>query len=183
MSNQFKVPTREQMSENNLPTFDAIQKGLGFVPNLFATLGLSDNGLKRYISFQNDKSSLTNKEKEVVNLAVSEVNNCKYCKAAHTAIGKMNGFTDEQALELRSGKSTFNEKYDALVKLAENATETRGHINRTILENFFAAGYNQGNLVDVVLQIGEKTITNYLHSITLIPIDFPEVSELSNPLN
>lgn len=178
MSTKFTVPTREQQSENNLPTYDAIQKGLGFVPNLFATLGLSDNGLQHYISFQNDKSSLSNKEKEVVNLVVSEVNNCKYCKAAHTAIGKMNGFTDDQALELRSGKASFNEKYDALVKLAKNITETRGHINQTFLENFLSAGYNQGNLVDVILQVGEKTITNYLHSITLIPVDFPEVPQI-----
>ena len=178
MSLQFKVPTREQQSENNLPTYDAILNGLGFVPNLFATLGLSDNGLQRYISFQNDKSSLSNKEKEVVNLVVSEVNNCKYCKAAHTAIGKMNGFTDEQALELRSGNASFNEKYDALVKLAKNITENRGHIDKMLLDNFISAGYNQGNLVDVILQVGEKTITNYLHSITLIPIDFPEVSNL-----
>ncbi|MEQ1554604.1 MAG: carboxymuconolactone decarboxylase family protein [Ferruginibacter sp.] len=178
MSTQFTVPTREQQSENNLPTYDAIKNGLGFVPNLFATLGLSDNGLQRYISFQNDKSSLSNKEKEVVNLVVSEVNNCKYCKAAHTAIGKMNGFTNEQALELRSGKASFNEKYNALVKLAQNITETRGHIDQTLLENFISAGYDQGNLVDLILQVGEKTITNYLHSITLIPIDFPEVSSL-----
>jgi uncharacterized peroxidase-related enzyme len=178
MSTQFQVPTREQISENNLPTFDAIQKGLGFVPNLFATLALSDNGLKRYISFQNDKSSLSNKEKEVVNLAVSEVNNCKYCKAAHTAIGKMNGFTDEQALELRSGKASFDNKFDALAKLAKNITSTRGHIDQSILDNYFSAGYNQGNLIDVVIQIGEKTVTNYLHSITLIPIDFPEVPQI-----
>ena len=178
MSTQFQVPVREQMSENNLPTFDAIQKGLGFVPNLFATLGLSDNGLKRYISFQNDKSSLSNKEKEVVNLAVSEVNNCKYCKAAHTAIGKMNGFTDEQVLELRSGKASFDTKFDALAKLAKNITSTRGHIDQSILDSYFSAGYNQGNLIDVIIQIGEKTITNYLHSITLVPIDFPEVPQI-----
>ena len=178
MNVQFQVPTREKISENNLPTFDAIQKGLGFVPNLFATLALSDNGLKRYISFQNDKSSLNNKEKEVVNLAVSEVNNCKYCKAAHTAIGKMNGFTDEQALELRSGKASFDKKFDALAKLAKNITSTRGHIDQSILENYFSAGYNQGNLIDVIIQVGEKTITNYLHSITLIPIDFPEVPQI-----
>lgn len=171
----FTVPTREQLSENNLPTYDAIKNGLGFVPNLFATLALSDNGLKRYISFQNDKSTLSNKEKEVINLIVSEVNNCQYCKSAHTAIAKMNGFNDDQALEIRKGNISFDAKLDALVKLTKNIVNNRGHIDNTLLESFFKEGYNQGNLIDVIIQVGEKTITNYLHSITKIPIDFPPV--------
>lgn len=178
MNTIYLVPTREQMSDANLPVYDAIVKNIGFMPNLFATLGLSDNGLNRYISFQNDKSTLNNKEKEAINLVVSEVNNCKYCKAAHTTIGKMNGYTDDQALELRKGYASFSEKIDALVKLAKEIAESHGHIDHTVLENFYKAGYNQGHLVDVILQIGEKTITNYLHSITKIPIDFPIVPQI-----
>ncbi len=174
----FEVPKREQMSIDNLPVYDAIIKSVGFMPNLFATLGLSDNGLNRYISFQNEKSSLSNKEKEAINLIVSEVNECNYCRAAHTTIGKMNGFTDEQALELRSGQAAFDDKLNALVKLSQNIVNTRGKVLPQYLELFFNEGYNQGHLVDVILQIGEKTITNYLHNITQVPIDFPEVSKI-----
>ncbi|WP_298420163.1 carboxymuconolactone decarboxylase family protein [uncultured Kordia sp.] len=166
------------MSIDNLPVYDAIIKSVGFMPNLFATLGLSDNGLNRYISFQNEKSSLSNKEKEAINLIVSEVNECNYCRAAHTTIGKMNGFTDEQALELRSGQAAFDDKLNALVKLSQNIVNTRGKVLPQYLELFFNEGYNQGHLVDVILQIGEKTITNYLHNITQVPIDFPEVSKI-----
>ena len=174
----FEIPQREQMSANNLPVYDAIVNSVGFMPNLFATLGLSDNALNRYISFQNDKSSLTNKEKEAINLIVSEVNDCNYCRSAHTAIGKMNGFTDAEALEIRSGKASFDKKLNAIVKLSQDIVNTRGKINTKYLELFFNEGYNKGNLVDVILQIGEKTITNYLHNITQIAIDFPEVPNL-----
>ena len=86
---KFDVPQREHMSEDNLPIYDGILKSVGFMPNLFATLGLSENGLHRYISFQNGKSSLNNKEKEAINLIVSEANECNYCRAAHTTIGKV----------------------------------------------------------------------------------------------
>ncbi len=175
---KFEVPVREQMSTDNLPVYDAIVKSVGFMPNLFATLGLSNNGLNRYISFQNDKSSLTNKEKEAINLIVSEVNDCNYCKAAHTAIGKMNGYTDEQAIEIRSGKVSFDKKLNALVKLAKDIAEARGKINQKFLECFFNEGYGKGHLVDVIIQVGEKTITNYLHNVTQVDIDFPEVQEL-----
>ncbi len=175
---EFNVPQREHMSADNLPVYDSIANSIGFMPNLFATLGLSHNGLSRYISFQNDKSSLNNKEKEVINLIVSEVNECNYCKAAHTAIGKMNGFTDEQALEIRTGQITFDKKLNTLAKLSQNIVHTRGKINSKYLELFFNEGYGKEHLVDTILQIGEKTITNYLHNITQVPIDFPEVSEI-----
>ena len=175
---KFEVPTREQMSTDNLPVYDAIVKSIGFMPNLFSTLGLSDNGLNRYISFQNGKSSLNNKEKEAINLIVSEVNDCNYCRAAHTTIGKMNGFTDEQALEIRRGQAVFNKKLNALVKLSRDIVNTRGNINQNYLELFFNEGYNKGHLVDVIIQIGEKTITNYLHNVTKVAIDFPDVPKI-----
>jgi AhpD family alkylhydroperoxidase len=121
---------------------------------------------------------LTNKEKEAINLVVSEVNECNYCRAAHTTIGKMNGFNDEQALEIRRGQVNFDKKLNALVKLSQNIVHTRGNINHQYLELFFNEGYEKGHLVDVILQIGEKTMTNYLHNITQVSIDFPEVPEI-----
>lgn len=175
---KFEVPIREQMSTDNLLVYDVIVKSAGFMPNLFATLGLSDNGLNRYISFQNDKSSLTNKEKEAINLIVSEANDCNYCRAAHTAIGKMNGFTDAQALEIRRGQASFDKKLNAIIKLSQDIVNTRGKVNQNYLKIFFNEGYNKGHLVDVIIQIGEKTITNYLHNITQVPIDFPNVPKI-----
>ena len=114
----FNVPTREEVSANNQAIFDHLEKAVGFVPNLFATYAHSENALKNYLDFSNAKTSLKAKEKEVVNLAVSQVNNCDYCLAAHTAIGKMNGFTEPQILELRAGKASFDAKLNALAKLA-----------------------------------------------------------------
>jgi alkylhydroperoxidase family enzyme len=61
---------------------------LGFVPNIYATYAFSKDALARYMSFAGGKTSLNAKEKEAINLIVSQVNGCKYCLAAHTAIGK-----------------------------------------------------------------------------------------------
>lgn len=93
---QFKVPTRADVSFTNQSIFDNLEKALGFVPNLYATIAYSDHGLARFLAYQNAKTSLTNKEKEAVNLIVSQVNGCVYCQSAHTVLGKKNGFTDEQ---------------------------------------------------------------------------------------
>jgi len=174
---KFTVPTREQVSPVNQTIFDNLTKALGFVPNLYATIAYSDNGLSKYLAFQNAKTTLSNKEKEAANLIVSEVNGCLYCKSAHTVLGKMNGFTDEQLLDIRKGQSE-NPKLNALVKLAASITKNRGRADSTLVDDFFTQGYTNENLVDLVLQISDKTAMNYLHNLTQIPVDFPLASSL-----
>jgi len=179
MSNtKFEVPTKSTVSEENKAILENIEKGVGFVPNIYATYALSNNALARYTSFANGKTSLKNKEKEVVNLVVSQINGCTYCQAAHTAIGKMNGFTDEQILEIRKSAATFDPKFDALAKLSKSIVENAGKIDDKVLETYFEAGYTKENLVDTIVAIGEKAITNMLHNVTKIPIDFPEAPAL-----
>ena len=102
----FTVPTREEVSATNQAIFDTLKKKLGKVPNLFATMAYSQNALGSYIALSSAPSSLSSKEKEVVNLATSQVNDCDYCLAAHTAIAKLNGFTDQQILEIRSNRKS-----------------------------------------------------------------------------
>lgn len=174
---EFNVPTREEVSPINQEIFDNLNKALGFVPNLYATIAYSDNGLKRFLDYQNAKTSLSNKEKEAVNLIVSQVNECTYCQSAHTVLGKMNGFSDEQLLDIRKGKSS-NAKLDALVKLAADITLNRGKASGEKIDEFFAQGYTKEHLVDVILQVSDKTAMNYLHNLTKVPVDFPVAQTL-----
>lgn len=176
---QFKVPTREEVSPANQAIFDGINGKLGFVPNIYATYAYSENALGRYLEFANGKTVLTNKEKEAINLVVSQINGCSYCLAAHTAIGKMNGFTDDQILELRKGSASFDGKLDKLVKLAMSIVLNRGQISDHEIEQFYTVGYTNESLVDTIVAVGEKTITNYLHKVTNIPIDFPVAPALN----
>lgn len=171
------VPSREQVAPVNQEIFDNLQKALGFIPNLYATIAHSEHGLARYLAYQNAKTSLSNKEKEAVNLVVSQVNGCLYCQSAHTVLGKMNGFTDEQIIELRMGRSSMA-KLNALVQLAADITKNRGNASAASVEEFFAQGYTNENLVDVILQVSDKTAMNYLHNLTQVPIDFPLADSL-----
>jgi len=175
---RINVPTRDDVSPANQALFDTLKKGLGMVPNLYATLAHSENALGSYLALQNAKSSITGKAREVVNLVVSQVNECEYCVAAHTMIGKMNGFTDAQVLEIRSGTASFDPKLDALARLVKAIASQRGKIDGTLLDAFFAAGWTKENLVDTIVTIGDKTITNYLHSVTQVPVDFPAAPTL-----
>lgn len=169
----FTVPTKADVSENNQALFNNLEKGLGQVPNLYAYLAKNETALGDYLTLQNRKSNLKAKEKEIVNLVVSQVNECDYCLAAHTLIGKMNGFTDDQVLEIRSGRASFDSKFNALAEFVKETTLNRGKASQNAINNLFEAGYNEAALIDIIILIGDKTVTNYLHRTTQLPIDFP----------
>ncbi len=174
----INVPTHDQVSPANQALFDNLKKGLGMVPNLYATLALSEHALGNYLAFQTAKSSITGKAREVINLVVSQVNSCQYCLSAHTVIGGMVGFTPEQILEIRRGSASFDAKLDALAKLVKNIAIERGHADPARMQAFFDAGWTQENLVDTIVVIGDKTVTNYLHGTTKVPVDFPAAPAL-----
>lgn len=175
---KFTVPTRGEVSENNQTIFDNLEKGLGFVPNLYAYYAKNETALGDYLTLQNRKSTLKTKEREVINLVTSQINGCRYCQSAHTVLGKMNGFTDEQVLELRKGSASFDSKLDALVKFTSSVVENRGKATEESKTAFFAAGYNEAQLIDVIIVVGDKIMSNYIHNLTDFPIDFPIALEL-----
>jgi len=175
----INVPTRDEVSSQNQAIFDNLKKALGRVPNLYATFAYSETALGNYLAFQNAKSSLMGKAREVINLVVSQVNECEYCLAAHSALGKMVGFTDEQIMELRHGHASFDTKFDSLARLTKSVVEHRGRAEQSVVDSFFAAGWTKENLVDAIVIIGDKTVSNYLHSVTKVPVDFPAAPPLA----
>lgn len=174
----FPIPTHTHVSAANQALFDNLKSSLGMVPNLYATLAHSETALGTYLRLQNAKSSINGKAREVVNLVVSQVNRCEYCLAAHTVIGGMVGFTPEQILEIRQGRASFDAKLDALTRLVRNIATERGHADPALVDAFLAAGWTQGHLVDAIVVIGDKIVTNYLHGTTKVPVDFPPAPAL-----
>ncbi|MFA0964014.1 carboxymuconolactone decarboxylase family protein [Roseivirga sp. BDSF3-8] len=178
MATHFNVPTTEEVSEGNKAIFSNLEKGLGFVPNLYATFAYNDTALGDYLTLQNRKSTLTAKEREVINLVVSQVNECNYCLAAHTALAKNLKFSDEEILSIRTGELPGNQKLNALAGLVKEIARNRGTVSEDKLDAFFAEGYTKANLVDVIIVIGDKIISNYLHKTTRVPVDFPAAPAL-----
>ena len=176
---QFTVPGRDNVTPANQAIFDQMQAKFGMVPNLYATFALSGHALPAYLALQNAKSSITGKAREVVNLVVSQFNECAYCLAAHTVVGRMVGFSDQQVLEIRTGRASFDARLDVLARLVRGIVEQRGHADAALVTAFLAGGWTQENLVDVIMAIGDKIISNYLHSTTEIPVDFPAAPPLA----
>ncbi|HEY9116548.1 MAG TPA: carboxymuconolactone decarboxylase family protein [Roseivirga sp.] len=179
----FSVPTKDQVSPEAQTIFDGLQKQIGMVPNLFATIGYSANALSSYLTFQGAqaKGTFNAKEREAVYLVVSQVNGCAYCQAAHTALGKMNGFTEAQTIELRKGESN-NPRISAIIQLAKEITENRGRASEETLEIFFAQGFDNAALIDLIALVTDKILANYVHNLTQVTIDFPAAQPIEEAI-
>jgi len=174
----FNVPQKSEVSSNNQAIFSQLEKGLGFVPNLYAYYAKNETALGDYLALQNRKSTLTKKEREVINLVVSQYNGCRYCQSAHTVLAGLNGFNENEILELREGQASFDPKLHALAQFTLATTANLGKVDEATKELFFSAGYSEANLIDVVMNIGDKVISNYIHNLTGLEIDFPLAPEL-----
>jgi len=180
---KIDVPTRNQVDPKAQRIFDNLEKNLGMVPNLYATIGYSSDALENFLNYSDKagKSSFSKREIEAIKLAVSEVNGCEYCKAAHTAIAKMNGFSEEEILELRSG-NIADDKLRILTQLSREIANNRARIDDEYLNNFYSFGFDEKALIDLISVVIDITFTNYTHILTQVPIDFPEAKSLSTEL-
>jgi uncharacterized peroxidase-related enzyme len=171
--------TREQADPAVQPIFDALKSKVGMVPNLYATIANSPNALPAYLAFDEalGKGVFSAKERQAIFLVVSQVNGCHYCQSAHTALGKMNGFTEDETIQLRTA-TIADRKLNALTALTAEITRAHGKPSPKALDAFQQAGYGNDALVELVAHIGYKIVANYLHNIADFPIDFPLAKEL-----
>ena len=173
---KINVPTKDQVDEKSQAIFDQLKGQLGMVPNLYATIGYSSDALGSFLAFSGGagKGTFSAKEVEAIKLAVSEANNCVYCKSAHTAMAKGAGFTEEETVALR--KATIDDtKLNALTQLAREVAQEAGHVSDDVRERFFEVGYDEKALIDFVAVVISVTFTNYVHALTKVDVDFPVV--------
>lgn len=121
-----------------------------------------------------------NVTEQVINLVVSQANECEYCLAAHNVLGRMNGFTDDRALEIRGGVAQFDATLGVLAKFVNEVAVCRGRPSEESVAALLDAGYTNESIVDIVIAIGVKIVKNYLHGIIQVPIDFPIVPQLES---
>ena len=175
---RFSIPTRDEVSEGNKAIFDDLKGTLGMVPNLYAYYAKNETALADYLAFQGRTTTLNAKEREVVNLVTSQINGCRYCQSAHTAVGKMTGFSEEEILQIRRGTARFDAKLDALARFVAEVVRERGHVSDEVKNAFFDAGYGEENFIDVIIAVGDKVISNFIHNVAEFKIDFPLAPEL-----
>jgi len=175
----LKPLSLEEANTNSQAIFNNVKSKIGMLPNLYATMGVSDKLLGGFLSFTDTLKSgeLSGKEYEAVALTTSQVNGCAYCLSAHTTIGKMNGFTEEETLDIRNN-SIVDSKLNALVILASELADRKGKASDDTINNFFEAGYSKAAFAEVIGIVSLTIITNTVYHNGGFEIDFPKAQNI-----
>lgn len=159
------------------PLLEAVKKQLGSAPNLFRLLGVNPVALEGHLGLFGalGKGHVDLKTRQRIAIRVAENNGCDYCLSAHTFLGKnLAKLDDSELADNRTGHSS-DAKADAALAFVDEVMKTRGHVSDAALAAVRAAGYNDGDVLEIVLHIALNTLTNYVNSVAATPIDFPVV--------
>src|SRR5262245_17487779 len=148
----------------------------GGTPNLVITAAHSPAALGAMLSlFANvGKSSLGAKTGELLAIAVAQSNGCRYCLAAHTAIGGSIGLSGAALGEARRATSA-DPRTAALLELAIAVNQSRGRVSDATLADARATGITDVEIVEVVAHVALNVFTNYLNNVADTTVDFPEI--------
>lgn len=169
--------TIEDAPQASQPLLEAVNKQLGSVPNLFRMVSTSPATLEGYLSLSGAlaKGKLPASTRERIALAVAEINGCNYCLSAHTYLGKNFAKLDDAEITANRSGASNDPKADAAVKFAAKVVRERGHLRNKDLEAIRQAGYDDGQILEIVLHVALNTWTNYINEIAQTEIDFPVI--------
>jgi len=156
--------------------FDGVQAKLGIVPNLFRVFGNSSAALEGYLNFSGALAGgvLDAKVREQIALAVAEINDCTYCRSAHTFIGGKVGLSEREISDARKIAAT-DTRTEAILNLARNIVVQRGELSDSEFKAARAAGLTDTEIVETTANVALNLLTNYVNHVAQTVVDFPEV--------
>ncbi len=148
---------------------------VGFIPNMYARMvnspGLFATYLEGYARFR-QQSGFTPVEQEVVFLTISRENGCEYCVSAHSVLaGAVSKVPAAVTDALRDGAPVPDAKLAALSEFTRVLVVERGLPSRAAVDRFLSAGYTERQLLEIVLAIAVKTLSNYANHLFHTPLD------------
>jgi AhpD family alkylhydroperoxidase len=170
---QLQLHDAETAPQGSRELLEKVNAAFGFTPNLTRVLAGAPAALNGYLSMGEifGNTSLTPQEQETVILSVSFENECGYCMAAHSAGGKGKGLSDEAVAALRSGERLPDPKLDAVSRFSRAVVRERGRPSAEEVQAFLDAGFTQQNLLEVLVGVSFKTLSNYTNNLADTPLD------------
>jgi len=170
---QFDMHTIETAPEGSKKILEGVTAKFTFLPNLIGKMAEAPATLEAYTTLAGifDKADLSATERQVIMMTVNRLNGCTYCMAAHSTISRMTGVTDDVIEALRTNTVIADPKLEALRQFTIVMHETRGWPTDEAVQAFLAVGYTKQTMLEVVLGISYKTISNYTNHLAHTPVD------------
>lgn len=156
--------------------FDRIRKAAGKLPNAYALIG-SYSPATLGLMVDGDavlgQGQLSKPDIEAIRIAVSSLNGCDYCVAAHSLVGKLAGLQPDTLRQLRAGETTGDARRDALVTFVRTVAGTQGTVDAAVLDAVREAGYTPPQIIEALLAVALISFTNLFNRVNDTEIDFP----------
>lgn len=169
----LSIHTAETAPEASRPFLENSKKRSGFTANILGALAGSPAALEGYLTLSGlfASSSFTATERQIVLIAVSAKNGCAYCVAAHSTSAAMEKVPEDVIAALRDGEPIADARLEALRRFAEILVDKRGWASDGEVQTFISAGYDRQQVIEVVLGITQKTLSNYVNHLAGPPLD------------
>jgi len=155
-----------------------VRKQLGVVPNLFRLVSHSPAALEGYLGLSGAlaKGSISAATGERIALAIAEINGCDHCLSAHIYLGRNLAKLDDAEISANRSGASNDPKADAAVRFAAKVARERGHVGEDDVRAVKLAGYDDAQVIEIVLHVALNTWTNYINEVAKTDIDFPVVN-------
>ena len=179
MSAEYKIGLSPVSDEDAKGAAKEVIEGakakLGFAPNMYRTMANSPGYLGTYANGYNEfrqNSGFTPQQQETVFLTLSRENGCDYCTAAHSMIAdKVSKLGADDLAAVRSGDALSDAKLNALSVFTKHVHDERGLISKSAADAFLAAGYPEKQILEVILALSVKILSNYSNHIFHTDVD------------
>jgi uncharacterized peroxidase-related enzyme len=170
---EFDVLQPENAPEAARTELEKVKEQYGFVPNFFGVMANAPPALIAYRTLNRlfDETTLLPLERQVVILACSVANRCEYCVSAHSAAARSQNVPAEIVDAIREEQSLSDRRLEALCLLTTQIVAQRGWPKEEAIDEFLAAGFAPHQVLEVLLGVAMKTLSNYTNHIADTPLD------------
>jgi len=172
---KFKLHSKDTAPDDSQVLLDKSLSDFGMIPNLHAVMAEAPAVLEAYQTLHQlfQQTSFDKEELTVIWQTINHEHQCHYCMPAHTAVAHMMGVDPKVIYALREHSALSTDKLQRLHLTTLALVRNRGHLDDVMKVAFFKAGYAQRQLLEIILGISQKVMSNYINHLAQTPVDEP----------
>ena len=169
----FKLHDFSSAPSESKQLLEKVKASSGMIPGLYAVLAESPEALKAYVELGKifGQSSLSDEEKTVVWQTINVEHECKFCVPAHTLVAKLMKVDETITNALRNKTLLPNKKLEKLREFTLILVRNRGKATEEEVSAFIEAGFTRKNILEVIVGISQKVLSNYTNYIAKTPLN------------
>lgn len=170
---KFRIHDLESAPAASRNLLEKAKGKFGFIPNMLAVMAESPATVKGYLTLSGilEESAFTPAERQILLLTTARENGCEYCVAAHT-MGAIKANAAKEVVDaIRDDTPIADERLAALHRFCRLMVENRGWVPEPEIKAFLDAGFTRAQVLEAVLAVSLKTLSNYVNHIAATPLD------------